>query len=626
MLNNETATDTVTNPKTLLIITAGTTDLQLLAGVNGTPVRIPLPSRAWHEHFLNNPGSYQICPLDNLPSAIALTEFTSRLKVGSLSSEVWTLIPAKLGMAIRKLTGETCPPNKVIVFNTNRTKRKSEPVGVGPIVCRWLEQLWSNPTAEYLPFNQFEGQTNSVWPNSTRCSYVDLLSEEEKYEDSSGCVLEARIFDTLTAASLQQFDQILIADTGGVPQIKRVLELTARLVWGDGCIKSLRVAESLPDDAEKQVADKFVFWSDLNALPKMTPAPLGLGKPEWSPAYLQARILAKTLITRLNFPAAHAVAQTTPKFDKDKDRIQDTAWRDAAKGAADIVGGLMRNNWAYGGVTWWPQSDLVPAAGTGATTISQTLISAIRVECALQNGNWAAAMSQTCELFEWALFESVKKLGGVNNSEKLFTADEVKKITMAITNVKLSKSDGKYYAEGHLDAPLFLPKENSWDFRNGKNSDVLPSNGKGADGPVKTSPRNCKHTDGPAKIWARLIDAFKRSDSLTALYDSINEKPPGEKSIADFRNFQTHQGLGKEPNDPMSIKNACRAFVVKGLWADAFGHFPTDANDLKNMTPGGAFMAQPKIKAILKSVCGISDPAAEFATWVKRLEADMAKP
>ena len=610
----ETATNTVASPKTLLVITAGTTDLQLLAKVGEKAVRIPLPSREWHEHFLNNPNSYKVSPLENLSSAIALTEFTSRSIVEPNTADKWTLIPAKLGMAMQKLTENGSSPNKVIVFNTKRTGKPLEPVGVGPIVCRWLEQLWSNPTADFLPFTQFEGTTNSVWPNSTRCSYIDVLSGEEKYEDRSGCMLEERIFDTLTSASTQNFDLILIADTGGMPQIKRVLELTARLVWGDACIKSLRLADSRAGGAGKSVANEFAVWSGLIALPEKKPAPLGLEEPEWSPAYLQARILAKTLITQLNFPAAHAVAQTTPKLDEIKGRIQDTAWRAAAKGAADIVGGLMRNNWGSGGVTWWPQSDLVPIARVGATTISQTLISAIRVECALQNGNWAASMSQTCELFEWALFESVKKLGGVADSNNYFTEEEVIAVIASFSPSCLTKEDTFCYRKTNPNAKLFVKgNKGGWRFNNDKKPG-RDANGRDTQG------------DGPAKIWARLIDEINKNQSLTDLYNSINQKPAGGQSIADFRNFQTHQGLTSDPYELMSVQKACRAFVTEGLWADAFRNFPTNANYLTNLMPGAAFMAQPKIKAVLQSVCGIADPAAEFATWVKRLEADMAKP
>lgn len=625
MPNAQTTTDTAVSPKTLLIITAGTTDLQLLAGMDGKAVRIPLPSRAWHEHFLINPSRYQICPLDNLPSAIALPEFTSRSKVKLDSSDVWTLIPAKLGMAMTKLTFDGSPPDKVIVFNTNREAEETEPVGVGPIVCRWLEQLWGSRNANCLPFSQFAGSIDKPWQNSTRCSYIDVLSGKENAEERDGRMLEERVFDALTTASAEGFSRILTADTGGMPQIKRVLELTARLIWGDACMESLRLADTRPRGERKPQANEFAVWSDLTKLIPGTPRPIDAGVTEWSPAYLQARILAKTLITQLNFPAAHAVAQTTPALVAVVGRTQDTAWREAAKGAAAVVGGLMRNNIDNEKASWWPQKTLVPRTKS-PVTISQTLICAIRVECALQNGNWATAMTQTCELFEWALFESVKRLGSENNSDKLFKSVEVENVMRRIDQALFTKlaipqiaGDNrpplyKWCAIGHLDAPLFLEKStNSWDFRNGKSSETQ---NYGED-----------RTAGPAKIWAKLLDKQAADISpLTDLYNAINLKRHDGDSLAYFRNFQTHQGLATNPTGAMSVQKACAAFVREELWPIAFETFPTDANDLTTLTPGFAFMAQPKIKAVLRSVCGIAEPAAEFATWVKRLEADMAEP
>ena len=281
----------------------------------------------------------------------------------------------------------------------------------------------------------------------------------------------------------------------------------------------------------------------------------------------------------------------------------------------------MRNNIGNEIASWWPKSDLVPIASEGATTISQTLISAIRVECALQNGNWAAAMSQTCELFEWALFESVKKLGGSTNSEREFTSAEVNSVIKALFMHNLNVEDIPQDSSGvkaliynnNKNAPLFVrrPKDpGKWDFKNEKKW------------------LNNWNVPGPAKVWATLIDAHTKTTSLSNLFAAINDDPVDStlSALAHFRNFQTHQGLANDPTANMSVQNACKAFVSQKLWASTFKNFPTNADNLKLLTPGAAFMAQPKIKAVLKSVCGITNPAAEFATWVKRLEADMAKP
>lgn len=250
---------------TLLLVSAGRTDLQVVISDNGRECRtIPTSLRAFHESLLQN----RDWVIDE--EAVRLDPFGDRDDIGPPpeyclcdSEGRVRLVPAKL----KSLLDEVGTVDAAVVFASWRDPEvdRREPVAVGPILAGWIEarNRGDSARARDLALQRSEpwDPEQSDWPGGAQ--WVNILRGQERLEGdgqeqqaiSRKLVIRLHLALRRLKDNLKP-DRVVVARTGGFPAVKELMVLVANLVFGSERVSVREVPERasqpVPEGADYQ--------------------------------------------------------------------------------------------------------------------------------------------------------------------------------------------------------------------------------------------------------------------------------------------------------------------------------------------------------------------------------------
>ena len=237
---------------TLLMVTAGRTDLQVVVNDNGREVRTtPGDLRAFHESLLGD----RDWVVDE--AAVGYEEFSDRPDIAPSArdcirdnEERIRLVPAKLKPILDRFDGIDAA---VVLASRRDAMFKNEPVAVGPVLAGWIEarNRGDLSAARQLARDRVKpwDPSNDRWPGGAQ--WVNLLRGTETFEgDDLLRPVSRQVVDRLHA-TLDRLrnelnpDKVIIARTGAFPDLKQLVVAATGLIFGPGRVIVAEVPERL---------------------------------------------------------------------------------------------------------------------------------------------------------------------------------------------------------------------------------------------------------------------------------------------------------------------------------------------------------------------------------------------
>lgn len=235
---------------TLLLVTAGETDLQVVIIDKNVECRTkPGKLRAFHESLLQNKDWV----IDE--RAIECEEYSEREEIAPSDRDYLCdpegrirLVPAKLKPILDKV-GKV---DAAVVFGSWRDSSvaRNEPVAIGPVLAGWIEARNKDNIAETrdLALQRREpwDPEQSNWPGGAQ--WVNLLREMERLggDEQEDRPVSQKLVTRLHATLVQlrgnpKPDWVIIARTGGFPEVKQLIIPAANLIFGPERVKIMEV-------------------------------------------------------------------------------------------------------------------------------------------------------------------------------------------------------------------------------------------------------------------------------------------------------------------------------------------------------------------------------------------------
>lgn len=513
----------------VLLVSAGRTDLKLLAGESGAFRHAEVgrdSTRAFHDWLVQYPrrfivdtgntaeGSVQLeiqVQDDGSLQAIGRPEkpgvTAAPLPLHKDAQDRYVVVPVKLGRIMdvlkdRVKAGEIAV-RAAVVFNTRRNQRsrfaKEEPFACGPVLAGWLAGRFGLKACS----SQQPGFGKSVW--------VDLLRDDEDQEDRNQSVNPKavnRLVDILTAFPGDASTHAALCGIGGIPRFKNLIRDSAFFYFNGRC--------ELAEDPEGR-ADVPVIHG-LERLHVTAEQSFAL------------RAHVGHLIGSGDFLGAEAAIRHV-------EDDQYLPWTLPVRCVADLLRGLEVN-----GDIMAELVNISSKLGEQITSIQASgircLLPALRAEAALQGNRLVEAINSTSAFIDAAVRDGIEKcLKNYGEIDELDEFDRRVKFTgtAKIPSILLKPIKGK---GNKISAPLTL--------LNAGNTYKLDAMG------------NCE------KVW--LKDAIK-CQPLTKLNNLIN-KPDfkNQRTPYNYRNINTHGVLQSH-----DLQAAEAAFVKAGLWRQHHG-------------------------------------------------------
>ena len=382
--------------KTLLIVTCGDTDLQAAVLDNGVERHIEFAKgqqREAHEILLamSPPPMFDEKPADNKK----VKNFLARPDKGSFRVEgvpsgadarptlvePMTIVPAKLAglpKALRERPEGAIAPSTVVVFNTKRDKDDHEPIAAGPLIAKWLGDVFGLVAA--IKEGDI-GDRKSGWINYLVREMRAEGEEREGFNPRAVAIIDRALEELrqMLRNSGQDvtFANVCFAMDGGMPNFREQIRAIARFRFPEA---------------------KFWSWSR----PERKEGSLTEARIVYSPAEsFRARQTVRDFVGRGEFHAAWGAAQAlkNSRMDRNWIRLLDKTWGlfDGRRDASDFFMNIVR---------------LKPFdSGTEPPTC---LIPALRAEAALRSNRIQEAISWTSSFHDSALVDCIKSLAFVS--------------------------------------------------------------------------------------------------------------------------------------------------------------------------------------------------------------------
>lgn len=582
--------------QTLVVLAVGRSDLQWLAMSDGQPVRVGLAGRREHLALLRLSPQWRWCedprvahwpevsPGPGAPGVAAAMPAGQPLLLYAPKVAPWLAVA--LGEESHLTAGTEC-----MVLHTERDENApfaaAEPVAAAPLIARWLSSApwcWQAQVVRWL-----EGHEDASRPDDQRQA-------------------ASRLLQALVSARRRGCQRVLLLDTGGLPALKQMARLLCQTVFGADRVERVLLGRAPAAPAVQVTAGAgFRPLTGDELLQCLASCAEGSG-PGCAPVALEGPLEGELRLRTMvadQIRRGHLAA--LPGMLPQRNAGPRPGWSDA------LVAALA---WSSDGqpaesCLAWPGGPLPGALIDGPERtrppIAWTL--AVRIECALQAGAVAEALTQTVEWFECLLAQAIVAEvnrwldcdglaqvadGGV---EGLDTSDREEIVRRLDANLPRLEADGCCWGmsrpDGRPVTMLALPRlsrtPGTWRLL------------------VRRDNRDA------VAAWAGLLPG-PLGAALRSLHDALRTErrvPQAGNlrfSAYQLRNLKAHQGLSQA----LGAQAACCVTTVlaeTGLWS---------AGD-RSQPPGAHFLAQA-LPARVLALLGMPAAAQQFCDWVAALE------
>jgi len=373
----------------ILIVTAGTTDLQVVMTPDGqTPQRsFPGDVLTFHQGLLRGDPPWVI---DDSSETLALLEYRDRSQIAPLSTDLVLdehgrvrLVPAKLAGIVAALEAHGDSVRGALVLANRRdAPRLNEPSAVGPVLAAWLaaRDAQAPCTSADLTIDRplgAEGPPFS-WFNFMTEGNLEGTEEEERPVRRAIAHGIARAIRAVADASWSAGCKFVVATAGGFPELKPVVLEATRVAVGTARL-----------------------WVATDPQGGSGPALVPAGDRLPAADNLRLRVRIDEALARYDF--VHA------------SELTDLVWRDPREHSWAIavrqLGLLMKGS---------PVS--APHPLIAALPHQRVFFAALRAESALQNERLHEAIIATVSLGDVAILDAIEKLAWVER------VDETRKV------------------------------------------------------------------------------------------------------------------------------------------------------------------------------------------------------